>query len=158
MKKNRNRWFRIIISLIFISYLFTDVIHFFLFRLNVTYPSYSEAFFENSYISFIKWMFCLSSLLSIYLDLKGKKESFYLMQSSILGILVLFVLKGQWNNPIIGSWLFKIGVLEIGAFFLIIYLVVFLLNQYIISLWKIIILSLIELGLFWGVFYKLPIF
>ncbi len=156
MKINKENSFNILLGSIFIIYLFVDVVHFLMFRLEPEYFPLMSGFYENHVLSFIKWFLCLLVITSIYLDRKKIKISFFFIIISIAGILTLFILKGQWNNLIKGSLLFKLGILEIGAFLLII-LAKKLYTKYRISFWKFLFFTLI-VTTFWVFFIiKIPI-
>lgn len=111
-----------IIGIIFLSYFIFDIIHFFIFRMAPDYPLFSN-YYENKVLSFLKWSFCIMVLISIGLNIQNNKYSFYLIIISSIGIIMLFIFKGRWNNLLMGSLVQKIGLLEIGAILIIILLV-----------------------------------
>ena len=147
-----------ITGLIYLIYLIFDSIHFIIFRIQPNYLPLQEGYYENWILSVIKWSFCTLILVALYLNVKNKKASFYIILTSIIGVLLLFILKGQWNNFIMGSFVFKIGLLEFGALSTIIFLIKKLKVKYEINIW--ILLAFITLTTIFlsVIFYNIRIF
>ena len=156
MKINKEDRLNILLVSIFAVYLIVDVVHFLMFRLDPEYFPLMSGFYENHVLSFIKWGLCLLIIISIYLDRNSRKISFYFILFSVIGILTLFALKGQWNNLLMGSLVFKLGILEIGALLLIIRLKK-LFMKYAIRFWNFLSFSLLSMVLLVLVIIKIPI-
>ncbi|MCT4601696.1 MAG: hypothetical protein N4A59_02170 [Marinifilum sp.] len=154
-KKNR---ISLLIGVFVLVYLVVDVFHFISFRIDPVYPTLTEAFFESSIISIIKWLFCLVILIGYALDKKARQISFYLMLIPAVGITTLFILKGQLMYLIRGSFVFSAGLLELTALLIFIYSIFTLIKKYKIKTINVI-LSLVLTGLIFGIiFYQLPIY
>lgn len=136
-------------------YLVVDVFHFFVYRIIPTYPTLTEAFYESTIISVTKWLLCITTLIGIFLERKNKSISFSLLIVSAIGILALFILKGQLYHLIRGSVVFKIGLLEITMFLVFIRSILFQSKKFKIGN---IILSIL-LGIILGyIIYYFPVY
>lgn len=156
MKKN-NR-IALIIGIIAFIYLIVDIVHFLMFRINPIYPTLTEAFYESTIISAIKWFLCVVILAGFFLDKKDKMPSFYLIFIPAIGIAVLFILKGQLNYLLRGSIVFKVGLLEITMLLAFIYSTFFQIKKYKIKVLSIILSFLLAVLVFGYLFYQLPVY
>ena len=157
-KMKKNNKLILLASTLVLIYLIFDIFHFFIFRIDLVYPTFTEAFFESSIISYIKWFFCLVILTGFILDKKNSKLSFYLMFLSVIGIILLFILKGQLSYLIRGSFIFKIGLLELASLLILIYSIFSLVNKYKIKILNIVLCSLLAIVFLWYLFAQLPVY
>jgi hypothetical protein len=155
MKKNKIALLSFI--LVFI-YLIVDVFHFFIFRINPVYPTFTEAFYESTIISCIKWAFSVSILIGLIYDRKEKGYSFFVLFPAAIGILVLFALKGQLYHLLRGSFVFKVGLLEISAIFILIYTLFSLVSKYKIKTISVVSSFLVSVIAWSCLFYQLPLY
>jgi len=93
MKKNKV--IALLASVFVLVYLIVDVLHFFTYRIDPVYPTFTEAFYESIIVSLVKWGFCIIILVGYFLDKRNRKLSFYFLFVSAIGIALLFILKGQ---------------------------------------------------------------
>lgn len=156
MKKNN--WIALTIGILTTIYLIVDIIHFILFRINPIYPTITEAYYESIIISIIKWAFCVIILIGFVLDKKDTGYSFYLMFIPAIGISLLFILKGQLNNLIRGSIVFKVGLLEIIMLLVFIYALLYQIKKYRIKVISVILSFLLTIAILGFLFYQLPVY
>lgn len=158
MKGPKGKIFIYILGILFLTYFVVDVIHFFAFRISPHYTSFTEAYYESIFISIVKWIFCLSSLLGLYMDKRNINSSFLLLSISAIGIIVLFIIRGQLTYLLIGSVVMKFGILEISAVLSFIYSLLFLVRKYLIKPITIIITYSTAILLFVFLFQLIPMF
>ncbi len=145
-------------SISIIVYLVIDIIHFFIFRINPLYPSFTEAFYESHFISYIKWVLSVIILISLRFDSKGWRHSFYSMFISSIGIILLFILKGQLMFLIRGSIVFKVGLLEITALLVLTQSIIISVKKYKIGWYTIVSVFLATCIILVYLFYQLPVY
>jgi hypothetical protein len=155
MKKNK---IALLSFSLVIIYLVVDLFHFFIFRINPVYPTFTEAFYESTIVSCIKWAFSASIIIGLIYDRKRRDYSFYILFSAAIGILVLFVLKGQLFYLLRGSLVFKIGLLEICTIFILIYTLFALVSKYKIKTIHVISSFLVSVIVWCCLFYQLPLY
>lgn len=145
------------IGIIALIYLLVDMSHYFAYRLGHIDYILVSAYYESTIISFIKWLLCISIFVGHLLNKKAKQISFYLMLIPSIAIFILFLLKGQFIYLLKGSFVFLICLLEMLAFFIILYSLFFLIKKYKIdkiNCLKTVIISIVILVL---MFYQLPV-
>ncbi len=158
MKMKRNNIVAWLVGVFVLIYLVVDVFHFFIYRINPVYPAFTEAFYESIAISLIKWAFCVIILIGFLLDKKNRCLSFYLMFLPTIGIILLFILKGQFPYLIRGSVVFNTGLLELLALLIFVYSIINIRKKYKIK-WINVTISLITAIVLFGlIFYKLPVY
>ena len=141
-----------------LMYLVFDIFHFFVYRINPVYPTLTEAFYESTIISTIKWFFCIIVLAGFFLDNKNKRLSFYLIFIPPIGAVLLFLLKGQLSYLIRGSIVFKIGFLEITMLLALFYSMHAQVKKYNIKAVRIIISFLLAVLILGYLLYQLPVY
>jgi hypothetical protein len=156
--KKRNKVISLIVTILTISYLVFDLIHFFMYRIDPVYPSFTEAFYESIYISFFKWGICISIIYGLFLDFKQNKLSFFILHSGAICIILLFIIKGQLFYLIRGSIVFILGILEIVALLTVVYSLFFLIKKYKIKVLYVIISILLTVFIMGCLIYHLPIY
>lgn len=154
----RNNQIALLIEIIASIYLIVDIVHFLMFRIDPIYPTLTEAFYESTIISAIKWFLCVVILTGSILDRKDKKTSFYLMFIPAIGIALLFILKGQLNYLLRGSIVFKVGLLEITMLLAFIYSTFSQIKKYKIKVLSIVLCFLLAVLVFGYLFYQLPVY
>jgi hypothetical protein len=157
MKKISN-WIVVFSIILIISYLIIDILHFVLYRVSPNYPTFTEAFFESTIISIIKWILSIFILIGVLLDKKSRKISFYIISTSTIGIILLFFLKGQFNHLIRGSIVFKVGILEIASFLMFVYAISWQIKKYRVKPVFIILDFILTIFILGCLFYLLPIY
>ncbi|MCK0115028.1 MULTISPECIES: hypothetical protein [Gelidibacter] len=105
MRKNK------VIYIIIIIFLLVDVLHYFAIRMNPEYSNITEAFYENSQTTFIKWGLCLLSVIGLFFLEKQKIASYLLMIVSI-GMIWLFIVDGPLNHLLL--WYSTISLWILG--------------------------------------------
>lgn len=140
-----NNWIALLLKVLAFTYLIVDVFHFLIYRIKPIYPTLTEAFYESVIVSITKWLSCLTILIGLTLDKKNKQISFYLMFIPAIGIVLLFILKGQLNYLISGSIVFRVGLLEITMFLALIFSIFTLIKKYKIAFPGIVISLLMSL-------------
>lgn len=157
MEMKRNNIVALLAGVFVLVYLVVDVFHFFIYRIDPVYPTFTEAFYESIAISLIKWIFCVFILVGYLLDKKNMYQSFYLMFLPAIGIILLFVLKGQLPYLIRGSIVFDIGLLELATILLFINSILLIKKYKIKWLWVVLnlVAAIVILGL---LFYQLPVY
>ncbi|MFC5047425.1 hypothetical protein ACFSTE_07145 [Aquimarina hainanensis] len=109
-----------LINIIIIVFLFIDIVHFFIERMNPEYSDITEAFYESNRTTFIKWGLCLLGLLGLFM-LKKQKTAQYLLAIVSIGMMWLSITDGPLNHLLL--WYSAISLSILG--FLGIYLMYF---------------------------------
>jgi hypothetical protein len=154
----KNKRVSLVIGVLTLLYLTIDIFHFFLFRLEPVYPTFTEAFYESIIVSIIKWVLCVLIIAGLVLDKKDKALSFYLIFVSIIGIALLFILKGQLNYLIRGSIVHNVGLLEISMLPALYYSIFIQTKKYNIKFSSIIIILILTVLVLSWLFYQLPVY
>lgn len=128
MKKNDSKLKAFVILLIAWIYFFyaaVDIIHYVSFRAESIYPPVIELPYESHVISYLKWILSLLCFMTLYMHRSGNTWALYLSWTSSVIILMLFVFKGQFKCAMVGSVVFRFGLLEIAAIGTMVYSIFF---------------------------------
>lgn len=154
--KNKNRISKCI-GIIALLYLVVDVFHYYIYRFGYVDNILVSAYYESKIISFLKWSLCISIIVGHIFDKKEKQISFYLMLIPAIGILILFILKGQFIYLLKGSFVFISCLLELLAILIILYSLFFLVKKYKIGKMNCIITIMVSVIILGLIFYQLPV-
>lgn len=128
MKKNNFKASRVVVQLlawIFFGYVAIDLIHYIRFRASSIYPSFIEFPYESHLISYSKWIMSLLCFAMLYMNRSSRNWTAYVSWIISIVVLILFFFKGQFANAMVGSIVFRLGILEIAACGTIIYSIYF---------------------------------
>lgn len=156
--KMKNNKIALLASVFVLVYIIVDAFHFITYRIHPVYPTFTEAFYESISVSIVKWGFCIIILVGYFLDKRNRALSFYLFFMSAVGITILFVLKGQLMYMLRGSFVFKVGLLEIATILVFIYSIFILIKKYKIKLLSVLLSLVIAIVVFGLLFYQFPVY
>lgn len=105
------------LNIIIIIFLIVDVLHYFTIRMNPKYSNITEAFYESSQTTFIKWVLCLLAIIVLLLVKKQKIASYLLIIAGI-GMIWLFIVDGPLNRLLLWYSTISLWILGILGIYL----------------------------------------